>query len=60
MKEKPFPEFMRWLEMAGMVWEIMADQGLGPKTSGGNGGGKANFFGEQETVLGGSQGNTAC
>ena len=35
VKEKPFPEFMKWLGKAGVSWDLLAAQGTRFKSGGG-------------------------
>ena len=51
-KERKFPNFMKWLEESGALWELLAAQSTGAKPVG-----RSNFYGGRE---GGGQGDSSC
>ena len=42
-KERKFPEFIKWLEESGALWELLAAQSKGARP-----GGRSNFYGGRE------------
>ena len=51
VKEKLFPEFMKWLEEARASWELLAAQGSGTESMS-SGGGKGSFYGDHKIFFG--------
>ena len=45
VREKPFLEFMKWLDKAGSSWELLAAQGTGAKSGSGS---RSSYFGGQD------------